>query len=365
MTGERLGRVGVVGAGLIGASVGLALRRAGVEVLLTDRDPAEVSTAVAMGAGQPWAGQLVDHAVVAVPPGAVAPALLDVQTRRLATTLSHCASVQAAPLADLARVGADLTTVCGAHPVAGRAVRGAAAASPDLFVRAPWVLCPAPTTRPGAVADAEEVARRCGAHPVRMDPAEHDEVLARVSHVPQLVASLLAARLADLTPAEAALAGQGLRDTTRLADSDPALWGDIVAGNAGPVGEVLDALAADLDRLRAAVRGGTASSGHPVGTVAAVEELLRAGRAGRAHLPTRAGRVGVAWARLAVVIDDRPGQLVAVLTDLADASVNVADLAIEHASEHPVGVVEVAVAPSRQEAAAAALRRAGWTVQVR
>jgi prephenate dehydrogenase len=373
--GTPPGRVLVVGAGLIGTSVALALRSAGVSVWLADRDPARRDLACALDAGVPWQeGLRVDHAVLAVPPGAVAEVLVALQKADAAATYSDCASVKLRPQVEVESVGAEVSSFCGAHPVAGRERPGAAGARSDLFVGRAWVVTPSPATSAQALGDAMGVATACGASVTVMPPDVHDQALARVSHVPQLVASLLAARLLDDHVGAAELAGQGLRDTTRIAASDPALWADIVASNAGPVAAVLDELARDLERLRAAlpagngpqpVGGGDAAPDEVLAAVrGAVRDVVSRGNAGRARLPGKHGALGSSYTSVPVVVEDEPGTLARLFADCAASGVNVEDVHLEHAPGRARGVAEVLVAPAHAATLAERLAASGWRVHL-
>jgi prephenate dehydrogenase len=206
-------------------------------------------------------------------------------------------------------------------------------------------------TSADAVRDTEELARHCGARTAVLDAATHDRVLAAVSHAPQIVASALAVRLAAAGSEAPALAGQGFRDTTRLADSDPALWASIAAGNAPPLAAELRAVA---DRLAAV------AAGLDQGSAREVERVVADGRAARALLPGKPAATRPAWSRVGVVLADRPGELARLLAAAGDAGVNVEDLAIEHATDHPVGYVNLDVRPEGVEPLLAALAVAGW-----
>lgn len=280
-----LRRVLVVGTGLIGTSVALALRGSGLDVTLADADAGHLDVAVDMGAGRAYdAGDSpADHAVLAVPPRQVAPALLRTQRDQLAAGASDVASVKSAPLAAAAALGCDLSAFTGGHPVAGLERSGPAAALADLFLGRQWVLTPTRETDAAVLADAREIAQRCGAIPVIMTSEAHDRALALVSHAPQLTASALAALLADVEDADDevfALAGQGLRDVTRIAASDAALWTEIATGNAEPLADVLARVSAGLAEVAAALRAG---DDRPV------TELLVRGAVGRARLPGASG----------------------------------------------------------------------------
>jgi len=275
-------RVLVVGTGLLGTSVALALRSAGAEVWLTDRDLRAVRLAVDRGAGtQGPPPQPVDLCVLAVPPGAVAEVLYAAQGAGYAAAYTDVASVKAVPLREAAERGCDLSAFVGGHPMAGAERSGPEAARADLFTGRPWVLTPTPATSPAALGAARALALACGAEPVALSADEHDRAVAVVSHVPHLLAALAAARLADAPAALVALAGQGVRDVTRVAASDPDLWAGILAANAGLVADVLDAVAADLAGVAAALRP-------PVDPVA-VRDLLVRGRTGRARIPESSG----------------------------------------------------------------------------
>ena len=348
-------RTGVVGAGLIGTSIGLALARRGERVLLYDVDEAKARTAAALGAGDavPFAalGEC-DHVVVAVPPHLTAPVVRDLLRLNEHLSVSDVASAQSNVRHEVETLAREASSrYCGGHPIAGRERGGPGAAQPELFDGAMWVICPAADT-PAAVADtARDLARRCGARTVVVDPETHDRVLAAVSHAPQVVASALAARLAAAGPHGPELAGQGFRDTTRLADSDPGLWASIAGSNAAPLAAELRALATVLGDVAAGLEAGDASG---------VGEVVSGGREARALLPGKARAPRPRWSRVGVVLEDRPGELARLLTAAGDAGVNVEDLAIEHAPDHPVGYVDLDVRPEQADELLAALRGAGW-----
>jgi prephenate dehydrogenase len=350
----------VVGSGLIGTSIGLAARAAAVDVTLADRDERRLAGAVRRGAGRASPPEpSTELVVVAVPPGAVAEAVSDVIRRGIGATVTHVTSVQAQPLIEIERLIGQSDRLVGGHPVAGREQSGPDAASADLFRDRAWVICPATYSAPEAVARVEALARICGARPTRMHPADHDELLARLSHVPQLVASGLAAAVSELPAAAVALAGSGLRDTTRLADSDVRLWAEIISANPTAVATALRAVLGPLDTLADVL-----STGDPDAAAKHVTELLRRGRAGRDKLPGKHGQRPTAWATVSVVVPDRPGALAELLAAVADHGVNLEDLRVEHAPGQPEGAAELAVAPAAQQHLAEALGSSGWSVSL-
>lgn len=343
----------VVGTGLLGTSVGLALRGDTV-VLLADRDPAAVATATARGAGRPWDGaEPAEHVLLAVPPAAVAPELVRLQRLGVGRTWSHVCSVQAPVQLAAAEAGADLGSLCGTHPMAGKESSGPEAASAGLFLGRPWALCPSPQTTDEALAAARSLAERCGGVPLELAAQEHDDAVALASHLPQVTASALAAVLLAHSAGEVRLAGPGLQDTSRIAASAPALWVEVLSQNAAAVGPLVRQLAAELDRAADALerldRG-------------ALDDLLVRGNAGRALVPVKRGGHDRDFAVVGVSVPDRPGQIAAVLVAAADAGVNVEDVRVDHLPGRPSGVVELLVAADTRERARACLAAAGWSV---
>lgn len=353
----------VVGAGLIGTSIGLAATAAGWSVQLTDADPDRARYAASLGAGT--AVQLSPDkgadaptlVVVAVPPASIAAACTDALSSYPNAVVSHVGSIQSQPAAEVEASGRDTTRFVGSHPVAGREMSGPAAADGGLFVDRPWVICPVAATAADAETTARALAEACGARPVRMSPAAHDELFASLSHAPQLAASALAASVAGLDPTAAGLAGTGLRDTTRLADSDPAMWAQIAVANAAAVAQAVRAVAQPMLDLAAVLETGGAEA-----AADAVNALMKRGRAGRALLPGKHGRAAVPLASVHCVVPDSPGALARLLTEIAAVGVNVEDLRVEHAPGQPVGSAELAVAPADRATLMRTLRERGWTV---
>ena len=352
-------KVAVVGTGLIGTSIALALRGHGSTVWLTDSDPAAARLAADLGAGEllPDAtNDPADVAVIAVPPAAVAATLAEAQTRNLAHSYTDVASVKQLPVADARNQGCDLTRYVPGHPLAGREKHGPAAARADLFLGRTWALCPLPETSEAAIQAVTDLVRTCGAVPLRTDPAAHDRWVALISHAPHLVAAAMAARLEE-APGEALdLAGQGLRDVTRIAAGDTALWTQILSTNAAPVAEVLAAVAADLAEAARVLAEDDDSD-------KAVAALLDRGQAGVARIPGKHGGAPREFAVVQVVIPDQPGELARLFEATGAAGVNIEDVRIEHSPGLPVGVAELSVRPAEAGVLLDALEAGGWPVR--
>ena len=351
------GPVRIVGAGLLGSSIGHALRARGVDVVLDDTSPAQLRLAIDYGAGRAaCADDAPALVVVAVPPDVTA----DVIERELAAhpqaVVTDVASVKLEPLRRLRERGVDLTRYIGSHPLAGRERGGAIAARADIFIGRPWVVCRDGETRAGDLALVEGLALDLGAMPIEMTPEEHDEAVALTSHVPQLVASLLAGRFVDAPEGSLRLAGQGVRDTTRIAASAPELWVQILGANAAPVVDVLDALAADLTAVSAALR-----EPEVPGARRDVAETIRRGNDGVERLPGKHGQ-NRRFEPVVVMVDDRPGQLGRLFGDLGDLDVNVEDLRLEHSPGAQFGLAEVSVVPAAVRRTVDGLTARGWKI---
>ena len=365
------GRVLVEGTGLIGTSIALALRAGGAEVWLSDADEGTAKLAADLGAGVVVpdlrdAKGIADVAVLAVPPAVVGETLVHAQECAVAEWYTDVASVKALPVAQARGLRCDLETYVPSHPLAGRERHGPAAAQADLFLGRTWALCPLPETSADAVAAVTALAVSCGAVPVTTDPETHDRWVALVSHAPHLVAVAMAARLAPSSvPADAlGLAGQGLRDVTRIAAGDSGLWTQILSANAGPVAEVIAAVAEDL---AAAARELADESGESRETGKSgrtdVAGLLDRGRAGVARIPGKHGGQPRNFRLVQVVIADRPGELARLFNAAGAAGVNIEDIRLEHSPGLPVGVAELSIRPDQAGTLLDAMEAGGWPVR--
>ncbi|MFC2459139.1 prephenate dehydrogenase [Peptidiphaga sp.] len=364
--------VRIVGSGLLGASLGLRLRQLGARVQLEDASPASAALARDLGAGDiatadSPAPQLV---VVATPPdvsGDVVKASLD---RFPEAVVTDVASVKARIVGEVTgHPGAE--RYAGSHPMAGRERSGAIAADADLFVGRPWVITPVgglqgksegggrPPRGEEAVRAVQRLALAVGSLPVVMDAAAHDTAAAVVSHMPQLIASLVAGELRSAPAQALELAGQGLRDVTRIAHSDSRLWAAIIAGNAPAVAASLRGVAKNLDALIAALDGGEEDPFAP-GVLAGVSSAIRRGNDGVARIPGKHGGAPRRYAGVFVLVPDEPGRLGRLLTEVGQIGVNIEDLQLEHSLNQKVGRAMISVLPGQATRLAVALERRGW-----
>ena len=370
------GPVLIVGTGLLGTSLGLALRTAGVEVLLSDTSPTSLALARDMGAGTLLGKDSPEPqvVVVATPPDVTADVVVAQLNAHPSAVVTDVASVKERVVTEVRSwAGAQARRYVGSHPMAGRERSGAGAADCDLFAGRPWVVV-GQDSDPQAELIIRNLAVDVGATPVRMGAAEHDAAVAAVSHVPQLIASLVAARLEELGEGALALSGQGLRDVTRIAASDPRLWSAIIVGNAGPVVDLLrrisDDLAARVTGIEAAVcdpdspeymAPGAARVVAP-GAVGAVTDVMTRGNLGRARIPGKHGGAPRRYTEVQVLVPDAAGELGRLFSDIGAAGVNIEDFSLEHSAGQSAGIALISVLPAAALRLEEALDAQGWRV---
>ncbi len=329
-TGPQGKRAAVVGTGLIGASIGMALRAGGWHV--TGRDLHEGTAARAMAAGALDAvgdDPAADVTFVATPVSAVAE-----EARRALDGGGYVTDVGSVKAPIVAAV--DHPRFVGGHPMAGSEQEGVDGAEAVLFQGATWVLTPTEGTDPAAFAQVRAAVSAVGADVVALGPDRHDALVAVVSHVPHLTAAALMCIAAEQAQEHAALlrlAAGGFRDMTRVAAGHPGIWPDICVENRAAIVETLDRLGSSLASLRDIVAAADR---------AALLRLLEGARAARTSLP---GRVATpeSLVELRVPVLDRPGVVAEVTTLAGELSVNIEDLEIAHSSEGDRGVLVLLV----------------------
>jgi prephenate dehydrogenase len=339
----------VIGCGLIGTSIALALREHDVDVHLDDVSRSNLELAVSRGAGSPEPLATPDLVVVAVPPSHVVETVAHALETWPDAVVTDVASVKADLATSIAALpGAD--RYVGSHPMAGSERSGPMAASARLFEGRPWAVTPLDGAGERSVRLVESVAQLVGAVPITMDAASHDRAVALVSHVPHVLSVLAAARLADAPQSHLSLAGAGLRDVTRIAASDSALWSDILSSNAGEVRSLLERVRTDLDGLIDAL-----------GDERSVSDVLESGQAGTRIIPGKHGERPAELATVFVPIADHPGELSRLMAHTGESDVNIEDLRIDHELGRPVGLVEIAVLTDRADVLVEALTARGWS----
>ena len=341
--------VRIVGAGLIGTSIGLALKAAGASVQFVDIDARAELLANDLVKSEKFDSP--DLIIIATPPSAFKSSIEREATLNPQAILMDIGSVKTKPILEVSTLQGLLYRFCGTHPMAGREVSGAVSARADLFLDRAWIIAPTVETSPEARAMVLKVIAVCGAQVVEMSAKDHDEQIALISHLPQTISSLLAAQLSNSKPEALALAGGGLRDTVRIAGSDPKLWGEILAANEAALLPLLISLQSDLADLISAASGS-----------AKWESLVAAGRAGKSAIPGKHGGKSREYSYLPIVIDDRPGQLGSLFNACAKADVNIEDLTLEHSPGQLTAVITLAIAPEDMARLSEYLTKDGWNV---
>ena len=344
----------VIGAGLIGTSIALDLVAAGRTVYMRDIDVDAQELALTRSGAVAFDGQSVDVIIVATPPSVVADVIKSAVTEFPNAVITDVASVKGSIASSLTDIATDDSArIVGGHPMAGREVSGAVGAQVHLFVDRPWVITRLANTTDAAVDVVRTIATDLGAVPIERTIDEHDRAVALVSHTPQVIASLLSGLLVDASSGDVELAGQGLRDTIRIASSDADLWTDILLGNADAVGVNLQNLARELQTTADALANGNQD---------AIRQVLVAGAQGRSRLPGKHGSSSQELSLVVVRLEDKPGELARLFTAAADAHVNLEDVRIDHALGRMTGLVELTVATASQATLVSALQSAGFTV---
>jgi prephenate dehydrogenase len=325
--------------------------------MLADASRSNLELAIDYGAGRAATDEDDPRLiVVAVPPDLTAQVVAAELEHYPNATVTDVASVKVAPYGELGEAGADLTRYVGSHPLAGRERGGAISARADLFIGRPWVICTRPELSRSHVRAVEALVLDLHGIPVEMGTVEHDAAVGLVSHVPQLISTLMARRLADSSEAALGLAGQGVRDVTRIAASDPGLWVQILGANAPVVESILRDYRDDLDRVLNALADVDAP-----GARRTLAEQLAGGNAGVARIPGKHGQ-DRRFTSIIVMIDDRPGMLGRLLTEIGEFGVNIEDLRLEHSPGAQIGLVEVALLPEVKQHAIDELTARGWRI---
>jgi prephenate dehydrogenase len=347
------GRAGLVGTGLIGGSIGMALRRQGWHVAGVDLDPDRAARALELGAlDEVGRDPHADLTFVATPVGAVA----DLSRAVLESgpgVVTDVGSVKG----PIVRAVNDARFV-GGHPMAGSEQEGVDGARADLFEGAVWVLTPDDSTDETAYTTVRSAVSAFGAEVVAIPPDRHDALVAVVSHVPHLTAATLMA-LADERSADhralLRLAAGGFRDMTRVAAGHPGIWPDICTENRGAIVETLDRLITALGQMRDVVAEGDRE---------ALLGRLDSARVARANLPVRFSRPDQ-LTELRVPVPDRPGALAEVTTLATELDVNIADLELAHSAEGDKGVMILLVESTESHRLTEALHGRGYVVAER
>ena len=338
----------VVGAGLIGGSVGLALRANGWAVSISDVDEAVAAQAVDLGAADAVGfDEAAAVTFIATPVGSIA----DLAKDALARTTGAVTDVGSTKL-DIVRAIDDPRFV-GGHPMAGSEQDGIVGAKGNLFEGAMWVLTPTEATDESSFSTVRSIVRSFGAESTTLLPRTHDQMVAQVSHVPHLTAASLMILADDMSIEHRALfrlAAGGFRDMTRISAGRPSIWPDICVANKTAIVKGLDGLIGQLGDIRDRVDREDRDG---------MLELLNRARAARVNLPTGFGPADL-MSEVAVPMPDRPGEIATIATLASELDVNIYDLEITHSGEGRRGVMMMVVASEQRERLMGGLMARGY-----
>ena len=341
--------VRIVGAGLIGTSIGLALAAKNIAVEMIDVDSSNQALAQDLtGAVSISEPELI---ILATPLRALSQVIKEQYALNPNSTFMDVCSVKVEPLEKVKASELPLRQFVGTHPMAGREVGGAESARADLFLSRSWIITPDSKTDPEAISKVKALIQLLGATWVELDAASHDAAVARVSHLPQITATLLAGSLHGVAPEWLDLAGAGLRDTTRIAASDENLWKEIINSNSQEIKALLTNLHKELGAMIDAVDDQDK-----------IAAFLRKGRDGRNLIPGKHGGKAREYTYVPIVIDDKPGQLGAIFNECAAMSVNVEDLVIEHSPGQLNALITLALSADDAIKLSNHLSSIGWNV---
>lgn len=343
-----VGSANVIGAGLIGGSVGFALRSQGWSVSITDVDDAVAAQAVELGAANVVGfDEAADVTFIATPVGSIAELAKDALART------------SGPVTDVGSTKFDIVQAIddprfvGGHPMAGSEQDGIIGAKGTLFESAMWVLTPTESTDEDSFSKVRGIVRSFGAESTTLLPRTHDQMVAQVSHVPHLTAASLMILADDMSIEHRALfrlAAGGFRDMTRISAGRPSIWPDICVANKTAIVKGLDGLIVQISELRDQVENKDRDG---------ILETLTRARAARVNLPTGFGAADL-MTEVAVPMPDRPGEIATIATLASELDVNIYDLEITHSGEGRRGVMMMVVAREQCERLMGGLMARGY-----
>lgn len=354
------GRVAIIGVGLIGGSLGMALKRVGLaeEVVGVGRSEEKLRLALEVGAVDRVTTALravADAAlvVVATPVGTVIPVVEAIAPYlRAGTVVTDVGSTKAGIVRAAEPIArARGFSFVGGHPMAGSERTGVKSADPYLFENAYYILTPTPATERDAVAKVRALASGIGARVVELSPEAHDFYVAAVSHLPHCAAAALVNTIGVLPEREALLplAAGGFRDTTRVAGGDPALWRDILLSNSDAVLTMIGRYRESLSELAALIAAGDGAS---------VEGWLRRAQQVRRTVPAKSKGYLPELYEIVVTVPDRPGVIARLAGILGDAGINISDIEILRVREGEGGTIRLGFAAAADQEEAVRLLRA-------
>lgn len=328
----------IVGAGLIGTSIGLKVVKLGHPVSMLDVNPQSQGLSRALMGRWSRVEENPSMVIVAVPPSATARVIKEQQVLYPESIVVETSSTKTNLELELRDLSVDLSRIVLSHPISGREVNGPSAARADLFLNRAWIVSPLQENPEGVLRAVEDLILSLGSTPYRMSAQEHDELLATTSHLPQVLSTVLASK-AGKWGSRASLAGQGLRDMTRLADSDAKLWVEILRVNEEAVTQTLQSLIQELGRFKQAIE---------VRDESTIEDFFTEGKNGRSLISGKHGAIPRNYTQCQIVVPDQPGALARIFDICHRHSINIEDISLEHSPAQETGLLTVSISPDQE-----------------
>ena len=347
-------KVQIIGCGLIGTSIALRAREKGWDIWLKDTNEANLALAKDLIASKQSEPEVFDLIIIATPIGAIFEILKDLKSFSSESTVIDIGGLKSKLLLEVEDFPDIAQIFVSAHPMAGRELTGPASARADLFEGRAWLITPTSRTKIQAIAVAKNLGDILGATTYQLTANEHDATIAAISHMPQVLSSLMGNLLLSESEKSLNFAGGGLRDIARLADSDASMWSHLVAENSEllipRINQAIDILKKLQNDLSTSNRD-------------EIEKFFELGKVGKSKIPGKHGAKPRTYSYLPIVIDDKPGQLAKIFDECAQTKVNVEDLSIEHSPNQETGLVTLALSEQDALKLKKHMQSRGWLTQ--
>jgi prephenate dehydrogenase len=349
--GSNTMKVRVIGAGLIGTSIALALKQAGCTLQMVDIDPVAQKLANKLVDGREL--DVVDVNIISADLANNKSLILKALKDNKESIVIDIASVKSNLLQEIAKLSENRQNFVSSHPMAGREVGGGHSARADLFKGRAWIGIESDETSQKARESLEYIVKSCGATLYWFSDKEHDEIVARISHLPQVISSSLGNLINESSGSSLNLAGQGLRDVMRLAASDAHFWSQLLIENANSVSLNIKQMINKMQQLDSLIESGNQDG---------ISKFLIKANDGFKKIPGKHGLSPRNYALLSVVINDEAGQLAKIFNECAEVQINIEDLSIEHSPGQLTGLITLSVAEKDSQKLSDHLSACGWDV---
>ena len=348
---RKLNKVRIIGSGLIGTSIALALKGKNISIQMVDKDLKAQNLATDLVAGEILENPdlIIICASIAENLKLIVSALSD-NPRSIVMDVS---SVKSNLLDEVAKLSGNASNFVSSHPMAGREVSGAQSARSDLFLGRAWIGITSDITSEDAKNSLTQLVEICGATLYWLKDAEHDGAVAAISHLPQILSTGLAYTLDQDGVDSLNLAGQGLRDLLRLSGSNPKLWSELLIANKDALAVYLQSMSATISLFQKSLESADLKK---------LEEIFSVGNRVYSSIPGKHGGKNRNYAYLPIVINDEPGQLAKIFNECAKINVNIEDLSIEHSPGQQTGLITLAINEKDVENLSNHLQNTGWNV---